>query len=88
MAIWLCGYVAMGLCGQVPKNQNVHFMFFDRYEIHIQALGDFIYGKVMVFRSSSSQIYIKIDTQNVNRKHKRKMNDKLENGNASKKIVF
>jgi hypothetical protein len=30
-------------------------MFFDRYEIHIQASLDFIDGKFIIFRSSSSQ---------------------------------
>ena len=25
---------------------NCHFMFFDRYEIHIQAFGDVCYGKI------------------------------------------
>ena len=36
-------------------------MFFDRYEIHIQAIVDFINGKCITFRSSSSQnIYIYI----------------------------
>ena len=30
-------------------------MFFDRYEIHIQAFVDFINGKLIIFRSSSSQ---------------------------------
>ena len=30
-------------------------MFFDRNEIHIQAFVDFINGKLIIFRSSSSQ---------------------------------
>ena len=36
-------------------------MLFDRYEIHIQAFGDFIYAKIIISRSSSSQSYIKFD---------------------------
>ena len=32
-------------------------MFFDRYEIHIQAFVHFINGKLIIFRSSSSQNY-------------------------------
>ena len=30
-------------------------MFFDRYEIHIQAFVDFINGKLIIFQSSSPQ---------------------------------
>ena len=32
-------------------------MFFDRYEIHIQAFVDFINGKLIIFQSSSPQKY-------------------------------
>ena len=33
-------------------------MFFDRYEIHIQAFVDFINGKLIIFQSSSPQKHI------------------------------
>ena len=36
---------------------NFHFMFFDRYVIHIQAFVDFINGQLIIFRSSSPQNY-------------------------------
>ena len=39
-------------------------MFFDRYEIHIQAFVDFINGKFIISRSSSSQNHcMEIGTQ-------------------------
>ena len=34
---------------------NIHLMFFDRDEIHIQAFVDFINGTFIIFRSSSPQ---------------------------------
>ena len=34
-------------------------MFFDRYEIHIQAFVHFIDGKCIIFQSSSPQNYFK-----------------------------
>ena len=34
-------------------------MFFDRYEIRIQAFADFIHGKLIIFRSSSPQNYFR-----------------------------
>ena len=34
-------------------------MFFDRYEIHIQAFVDCINGKLIIVQSSSPQIYLK-----------------------------
>ena len=43
---------------KIEKLPTVHFMFFDRYEIHIRAFVDFIYAKCIISRSSSSQIYI------------------------------
>ena len=61
MAMWLCGYVdKFQKSKRVPYLKirnlpNFHFMFFDRYEIHIQAFVDFINGKLIIFRSSSSQ---------------------------------
>ena len=66
MAMWLCGYV-----DKSQKKQKKHFMFFDRYEIHIQAFVDFINGKLIIFRSSSPQnyfedIYIYIYIQKIN----------------------
>ena len=33
-------------------------MFFDRYEIHIQAFGDFVEPKLIIFRSSSSTFHV------------------------------
>ena len=39
-------------------------MFFDRYEIHIQAFGDFIYAKWIIFRSSFSQNMIENEVLN------------------------
>ena len=48
--------------GTILENKKVQgeflFMFFDRYKIHIQAFGDYIYAKCIIFRSSSSQIFI------------------------------
>ena len=46
-------------------------MFFDRYEIHIQAFVDFINGKLIIFQSSSPQniiweIYIQNNFQKNN----------------------
>ena len=38
---------------------NFHFMFFDRYEIHIQAFVDFIKGELIIFQSSSPRNYFK-----------------------------
>ena len=46
---------------KIEKLPNFHFMFFARYEIHIQAFGDVVYGKFSIFRSSSPQIYFKCD---------------------------
>ena len=37
------------------KFEKVRFMFFDRYEINIQAFLYFIKGKLIIFRSSSSR---------------------------------
>ena len=34
-------------------------MFFDRYEIHIQAFVDFINGKLIICQSSAPQNYFK-----------------------------
>ena len=39
---------------QIEKLQEIPFMFFDRYEIHIQAFLLFINGKWIIFQSSSS----------------------------------
>ena len=38
---------------------NPHLMFFDRYEIHIQASVHFIDGKLIMFQASSPQEYFK-----------------------------
>ena len=53
-----------GGCGGVGGREenwfdlaNLHFMFFDRYEIHIQASGDLFTAKLMSFRSSSSTFH-------------------------------
>ena len=40
---------------KIEKLPNSHFMFFDRYEIHIEAFGNFIYAMRIIFRSSSSE---------------------------------
>ena len=51
----------------LPENKKVTtfpFHVFDRYEIHIQAFLDSINGKIIIFRSSSSQNkYINIVTK-------------------------
>ena len=42
----------------LPENrkiQEIHFMCFDRYEIHIQAFHDLINAIAIIFKSSSSQ---------------------------------
>ena len=39
---------------KIGKLPNFHFMFSDRYEIHIQAFLYFINGKLIMFQSSSS----------------------------------
>ena len=44
---------------KVVKLPNLHFMFFDRYEIQIQAFLKFINGQFIIFRSSSPQTYFK-----------------------------
>ena len=48
--MWLCGYV-----DNCPKIKISISCFFDRYEIHIQDLVDFINGKLIIFQYSSSQ---------------------------------
>ena len=47
VAMWLYGYVARWLGGYVDKFQKfkMSISFFDRYEIHIQALVEFMNGK-------------------------------------------
>ena len=37
---------------KIEKFENVQFMFFDRYENHIQAVVHFIDGKIIIFWSS------------------------------------
>jgi len=44
---------------KIEKLQEIHFMFFDRYEIHIQAFVHFINAKLIMFQSSSPQKYFK-----------------------------
>ena len=44
---------------KIKKLSNSHFMFFDRYEIHIPAFLDFIKPIFIIFRSSASQNYFK-----------------------------
>ena len=41
------------------KSPTFIFMFFDRYEFHIQALLLFIHGKLIIYQSSSLQEYLK-----------------------------
>ena len=36
---------------------NFHFMFFDRYEIHIQAFVDFIYANLSFFEPRLTNLY-------------------------------
>ena len=46
----------------LPENKklpHLHFMFFDRYEIHVQTFGDVSYRQFIIFQSSSSQSDIK-----------------------------
>ena len=52
-------------------------MFFDRYEIHIQAFVDFINGKLIIFQSSSPQKYFEdIYSKNIYKIYIQKINSK------------
>ena len=44
----------------LPENTKIphlHFMFFDRYETHIQAFVDFINGKLIIFSPHLHKTY-------------------------------
>ena len=47
-------------------------MFFDRYEIHIQALVGFIHGKLIIFNPPLRKNIFKICTQQITRKSEQK----------------
>ena len=53
---WLLGFKHV-LCfrGYLVHITKFPFHVFDRYETHIQAFGDVLYGKFIISRSSSSQ---------------------------------
>ena len=58
MAMWLCGYVAIKISNlQIFQKSKIHFMFFDRYEIHIQAFEEILTAKLMSGDSSSFTFY-------------------------------
>ena len=78
VAMWLSSYVAIWLCGYVDKFQkskrvpflkienlpNFYFMFFDRYEIHIQAFLDCVKPIFMFFSDPHlHKIILRICTQ-------------------------
>ena len=47
-------------------------MLFDRYEIHIQAFGDFIYGKLSFSEPHLKNIYIYIHYEKLGTRHFKK----------------
>ena len=52
------GPAAEGVAHKIKKLTNIRVMVFDRYEIHIQALGDFVESKLIVSPSSSFTFHV------------------------------
>ena len=49
---------------KIEKLPNIHFMIFDRYEIHIQAFADFISGKCIISDPHLHEIELKHEIVN------------------------
>ena len=54
---------------KIEKLSNVLFMFFDRYEIHIQVFVNFINGKLIIFNHQLHQIIFETYTHSLDIKY-------------------
>ena len=58
---------------------SLYFMFFDRYEMHIQAFVDFMNGKLIIFNPHLRKLILRICTQTTQTKIKNEIENNRTN---------